>query len=232
MSAPANLRSVRRTTLSAPRQRHSRRMLAAFGGPIVSTVTVPPWCSLTWRAISRALRSSGLKMAARAPRFIVPSLVIASPVMLWVSGTCLTSTTLSIGRESVIGVSGDRRPRRQLGVEACADCGRLPGGGRRSVRPARFGEGYPRAASARTPRRAPPGTRPSAALREHLDRHGQQRPARIRRDEAVGTEDEGCRDDKGVRKAERAHMACAQLRSRLAMDRVAGSTRAGRASTN
>ena len=111
----------------------------------MSTVTVPPWRSLTWRAISRALRSSGLKMAVRAPRFIVPSLVIASPVMLWVSGTCLTSTMLSIGLESVIGVSGDRRPapaagcrglrtvdafRAAAGVPASgAFRGRIPAGG-------------------------------------------------------------------------------------------------------
>ena len=57
VSAPAKRRSVSRMTLSAPRQRASRRTLAALGGPIVITVTVPPWRSLIWSAISRALRS-------------------------------------------------------------------------------------------------------------------------------------------------------------------------------
>ena len=118
VSAPANRRSVSRTTRSAPRQSDSRRMLAALGGPMVITVTVPPWRSLIWRAISRAFRSSGLKMAGRALRFMVPSLVITSPVMLCVSGTCLTRTTLSIGLESVIQVSGDRRPAPAMGVAA------------------------------------------------------------------------------------------------------------------
>ena len=121
VSAPANLRSVSRITLSAPRQSDSRRMSAALGGPIVITVTVPPWRSLIWSAISRAFRSSGLKMADSALRFIVPSLVITSPVMLCVSGTCLTRTTLSIGRESVIHVSGDCRRRRRLACRYSRD---------------------------------------------------------------------------------------------------------------
>ena len=127
MSAPANLRSVSRTTLSAPRQSDSRRMLAALGGPIVITVTVPPWRSLIWRAISRAFRSSGLKMADRAPRFMVPSLVITSPVMLCVSGTCLTRTTLSIGLESVIQVSGGRRPAPAAWVSRLSESRTPPG---------------------------------------------------------------------------------------------------------
>ncbi len=101
--------------MSAPRQSDSRRMSAAFGGPMVMTVTVPPWRSLIWTAISSAFRSSGLKMADSAARFIVPSLVITSPVMLWVSGTCFARTTMSIGLESVIQVSGERRPAPAIG---------------------------------------------------------------------------------------------------------------------
>ena len=73
---------------------------------MVTTVTVPPCASLICSAISRALRSSGLKIAGSAFRFMVPSLVITSPVMLCVSGTCLTSTTECMGLESVILLSG------------------------------------------------------------------------------------------------------------------------------
>jgi hypothetical protein len=60
---------------------------------MVKTVTLPPYCSLMLNAISNAFRSSGLKMAGNALRFIVPSAVITSPVTLRVLGTCLTSTT-------------------------------------------------------------------------------------------------------------------------------------------
>ena len=57
------------------------------------TVTVPPYVSLTQSAASRAFLSSGLKIAGRAARLIVPSAFIASPVTFWVSGTCLMQTT-------------------------------------------------------------------------------------------------------------------------------------------
>ncbi len=93
VSAAAKARSVRSMTRSAPRYRQSRRTSAALGGPMVITVTVPPCVSRTWSAISSAWRSSGLNIAGSAPRFMVPSLVITSPVTLCVSGTCLTRTT-------------------------------------------------------------------------------------------------------------------------------------------
>src|SRR5664280_3515744 len=76
-------------------------------------------------------------MADSALRFMVPSLVIASPVMLCVSGTCLTRTTLSIGLESVIHVSGDCRP---LPAAECRSsrAGRTPRGWRIRVPGVRF----------------------------------------------------------------------------------------------
>ena len=64
---------------------------------MLMTVTVPPCWSRTWRAISRARRSSGLKIVGRAARFTVPSAFIASAVTLAVSGTCLMHTMLSYG---------------------------------------------------------------------------------------------------------------------------------------
>ena len=68
---------------------------------MLSAVTVPPYCSLISRAVSRALRSSGLKTVANAPRLTVPSAFIASTVIFDVSGTCLTQTTLSYGTMGV-----------------------------------------------------------------------------------------------------------------------------------
>ncbi len=62
---------------------------------MLMAVTVPPYSSLISRAVSRAWRSSGLKIAGKAARLTVPSSFIASAVTLAVSGTCLTHTTLS-----------------------------------------------------------------------------------------------------------------------------------------
>lgn len=55
---------------------------------------MPGYMSLSLRACSRALRSSGLKIAGRAARLIVPSSFIASLPTLRVSGTCLASTIM------------------------------------------------------------------------------------------------------------------------------------------
>ncbi len=54
----------------------------------------PGFCSFRRRACSRALRSSGLKMAGSAARLTVPCGVMASFPTLRVSGTCLASTTM------------------------------------------------------------------------------------------------------------------------------------------
>ena len=95
VSAPAKARSESTMPLSAPRYRPSRMISAARGGPIVSSVTLLPGKrSLSCRACSRALRSSGLKMAGSADRFMVPSSFIASLPTLRVSGTCLASTIM------------------------------------------------------------------------------------------------------------------------------------------
>jgi len=57
---------------------------------MVSAVTVPPNRSRASNAVSRALRSSGLKIAGKAARLTVPSDFMASAVTFAVSGTCLT----------------------------------------------------------------------------------------------------------------------------------------------
>ena len=77
VSLAAARRSVTRTTRSAPRNIDSRSTSHAAGGPMVIAVTVPPNRSRISSAISRALRSSGLKIAGNAARLTVPSSFIA-----------------------------------------------------------------------------------------------------------------------------------------------------------
>ena len=68
---------------------------AARLGPMVSMVTVDPGCASFRRsACSSALRSSGLKMAGRAARLMVPSAFMASLPTQRVSGTCFANTTI------------------------------------------------------------------------------------------------------------------------------------------
>ena len=57
VSAPAKARSLSSTASSTPRARVSRRASSACGGPMVSTVTLPPYWSLTSRAASTAYQS-------------------------------------------------------------------------------------------------------------------------------------------------------------------------------
>ncbi len=81
---PANRRSLSNSTWSAPRLSASRNTSTAVAGPIVTTVTVPPYSSRTSNAISNAFKSSGLKIAGSAERLTVPSSFITLPLMLCV----------------------------------------------------------------------------------------------------------------------------------------------------
>src|SRR5699024_2059418 len=96
VSEPPNSRPETSTPRSAPRAISSRSMPSAGGGPMVTTTTSQPVASLSCRAASTALRSSGLVMVAMAARSIVPSGLTAT--LPWVSGTCLTQTIAFIVR--------------------------------------------------------------------------------------------------------------------------------------
>ena len=92
VSAPPNTLSVTRTALSAPIARASRRTSAAFGRPIVITVTSAPFCSLILNAASKPALSSGFIIASIAPLSSVPSGLNLTPP--FVSGTCLIQTII------------------------------------------------------------------------------------------------------------------------------------------
>ena len=86
---------------SAPLNIDSRIISAAREGPIVTMVTFTETsvetqdiASLHASAISNAFKSSGLKMAGRAARLMVPSSFMASLPTLCVSGTCFANTTI------------------------------------------------------------------------------------------------------------------------------------------
>ena len=95
MLGTAKALSVSNTPASAPLYNDSLNISAARMGPMVSTVIVASGnLSFTVSAISRAFRSSGLKMAGRAALFTVPSAFIASLPTARVSGTCLANTMI------------------------------------------------------------------------------------------------------------------------------------------
>ena len=92
VSAPPKTRSVTRMALSAPMASASRSTSAAFGRPMVSTVTSAPYLSFSRSAASRPALSSGFMIASIAARFSVPSGLNCTPP--FVSGTCFIQTTI------------------------------------------------------------------------------------------------------------------------------------------
>ena len=72
VSAPPSTLSVTRIALSAPIASASRSTSAAFGSPIVSTVTSAPYWSFNLSAASRPALSSGFIIASIAALLSVP----------------------------------------------------------------------------------------------------------------------------------------------------------------
>ncbi len=92
MSAPAKARSERSTASSAPRETASLMASMTWGGPMESTVTLPPSFSRSLRPSSRAYMSKGLMMEGTPSRTRV--LVAGSMRTSVVSGTCLMQTMM------------------------------------------------------------------------------------------------------------------------------------------
>ena len=94
VSEPAKARSQMRIASSAPMARASRRACSACGGPMVMTVTFPPYFSTSWMPASMAFSSKGLMMLGTPSRTSVP--VVGSIRTSVVSGTCLIETMMFI----------------------------------------------------------------------------------------------------------------------------------------
>ena len=95
VSAPAKRRSERSIPSSAPRYMPSRSTSSARCGPmLINTTRLPAIRSFRRSACSRAFRSSGLHIAGRALRSIVPSAPTFASTVSRVSVTCFTSTAI------------------------------------------------------------------------------------------------------------------------------------------
>ena len=94
VSEPPNSRADTRTASSQPIASASRSATSACGGPMETTVTVPPSFSRMVRAASMPVLSSWLMMEGTPSRISVP--VLGSIFTSTVSGTCLIHTTIFI----------------------------------------------------------------------------------------------------------------------------------------
>ncbi len=92
VSAPPNFLSVSKMALSAPLAKASLNADSAWGGPMLTTVTVHPNFSFIWTPASRAFRSKGLGSAFAELLSSVPFSV--SNFTSSISGTCLRSTIM------------------------------------------------------------------------------------------------------------------------------------------
>jgi hypothetical protein len=101
VSEPAKNRSVNKTARCAPKVSALRKLSAAIGGPMVSTVTSPPSLSVSRNASSKANRSYGLMIVGTPWRMMV--LVTGCTRICALSGTCLMQTTICMGLTPPVG---------------------------------------------------------------------------------------------------------------------------------
>jgi len=141
VSPPANSGAERSTARSQPIASASRSSFSAAGGPMDSTVTVPPCASRRRSASSMAYMSNGFTMDAASER---RSVFVTGSKRTWVvSGTDLTHTTQCKGGCSFRGGLG-----AGASVPASIPPGRRPANLRR---PSAVGRRQDRAGRRRSP---------------------------------------------------------------------------------